>query len=65
MNRWTVLTVVAMLWLIAAAVNAIWFPSWGALAGMLLVILAAWWVVGGCARRGDPLARRLTHIHSS
>lgn len=59
MNRWTFVTVAAALWTVGAVVNAVWNPSWVGLIGLPLAFVVAYWIVGGCARRGDPLARWL------
>jgi len=60
MNRWTVLTVV----LLIALVCGVWvvltdFTLWN-VSGFAVQALITYWIVGGCARRGEPVARRLT-----
>lgn len=65
MNRWTVATVAAVLWSVAAVVNVVWRPSWLGVLELPIAFVLAFWVVGGCARRGDPLARWLLHRRSS
>jgi hypothetical protein len=47
---------------IAALVNTIYNFSVLSLVGFALVLVAAWWVLAGCARRDEPLARWLLRV---
>ncbi len=57
-NRWSVLTVLVLLFSAGALVNTIYdgasIPS---MIGIVLVGLMSYWVLVGCARRGEPLAK--------
>ena len=61
MVKYTILTVAATLFCLAALINLIWNWSLLNLIGCALVVLATVWVFIGCARRGEPVARRLVH----
>jgi hypothetical protein len=57
-NRWyTVLTVVVALFCTAALVNTIYDFSLPSVIGFGLVVVFTYWVLVGCARRGEPVAR--------
>jgi hypothetical protein len=61
MNRWTILTVAWLVVLAATVVNAVWFRTWDTILGAVIAVVMSFWIVGGSARRGDPLARWLFH----
>ena len=59
-NRWyTVLTVGMVLFCAGALVNAIYDFSLLSLSGLAVWMVMSYWVLVGCARRGEPLARRI------
>ena len=59
-NRWyTVLTVVILLLGVGGLINLMYdFSLWGVV-GFGLGCVVAYWLLEGCARRGEPLARRI------
>ena len=59
-NHLTVVTVLTILFAIATVVDALWNRSlWGLILGIPINGLMSYWVIGGCAHRGEPLARRI------
>jgi hypothetical protein len=59
LNRWTVLTVVMGALMVATVVNLAWHFNPVSVVGFVLWALASFWVVSGCADRGDPVARHV------
>jgi hypothetical protein len=59
MNRWTVLTLAVILFVVGALINVVWHLSLTGIIGGVLTLVVGYWVIVGCARRGDPLAKRL------
>lgn len=60
-NRWTPLTLLAVFFVAGTTVNVLWHLSVTAVVGGGLAWVVGYWVIGGCARRGDPVARWLIH----
>ena len=61
-KRWsglTVLTAVVVALFLASVVNLLWTFSLPSVIGFALGALFTFWIVGGCARQGEPLARWL------
>ena len=58
-RRWTLLTAVMLVLLLGSLLNTVWALSVGSLVGFAIMFVAAFWVLHGCADRGDPLARRI------
>ena len=60
-NRWTILTVVVLVGLVLGFFTTIWRHSWADLITLPLGLVVSYWIVGGCARRGEPVARSILH----
>jgi hypothetical protein len=57
-SRWyTVLTVVVVLFCFGALANSIYRFSLLSVTGFAVWIVLTYWVLEGCARRGEPVAR--------
>jgi hypothetical protein len=61
-NRWyTVLTVVILLLSVMGPINFVYYFSFWGLLGLPLSALFVHWILAGCARCGEPLARWILH----
>lgn len=57
--RWTPLTVLVLVGLLVGIVTLPWYFTAGDLIAIPLGLVVGYWIVGGCARRGEPLAQWL------